>query len=146
MLSITGRVLLEGTQDVHLPENASVFLTDVSLEALAFDPAQNIFRARLVQNGRIVNETKYFFAPFEEMTAHDAEVDVQTRQISGNQYEVTLTANRFVWMAHLCEPDGTIYSNNDMDLWPGEPCRIIATTDDPHYTPLLVWMGKENDT
>jgi beta-mannosidase len=145
MLSITGRVLLEGTQDVHLPENASVFLADVSLEGLAFDPAQNIFRARLVQNGRIVNETKYFFAPFAEMTAPDAEVDVQTRQISGDQYEVILTANRFVWMAHLREPDGTTYSDNDMDLWPGEPCRIVATTDDPHYTPLLVWMGKEND-
>ena len=72
LLTWDGSVLNSGEQPVHLPENASVFLADVSLEGLAFDPVQNICRARLVQNGRIVNEAKYFFAPFAEMTAPDA--------------------------------------------------------------------------
>ena len=143
LMTVEGKTLRAGEKTVRLPQNASTPLMEVPLEGLAFEPAQTVFRARLRQGEAIVNETKYFFAPFAEMTAPDAAVDVRTRQIGENRYEVTLTADCFVWMAHLCEPDGTSYSENDMELWPGEERRVIAVSDDPHYAPVLTWMGKE---
>ena len=143
MLTLDGRVLLSGGRQVRLAQNASALLETVSLEGFAFDPAAAVFRARLFVDGDIVNETKYFFAPFAEMVARDARVDMQTRRLDEHQLEVTLTADRFVWMAHLCEPDGTSCSENDMDLWPGESRRIILKTDHPHFAPALTWMGKE---
>lgn len=143
MMELNGNVLLSGKQQVHLPQNASLLLTEISLEGMAFDPSGTVFRARLWQEEHSVNETKYFFAPFAEMLAEHAKVDVQTKQLGDTCYEVTLTADRFIWMAHFSEPDGTAYRVNDMDLWPGEPCRVTVTTNHPHFVPVLHWMGKE---
>ena len=143
LMTLEGCVLRAGSQDVQLTANASAFLAEISLQGVAFDPARTVFRARLRKDGAIVNETKYFFAAFAEMTAPDADVAVQTRRLDENRCEITLIANRFIWMAHLCEPDGTVFSENDMDLWPGEAKTVIAVTDNPHFAPVLTWMGKE---
>ncbi|MBQ4638996.1 MAG: hypothetical protein IJB69_00565 [Clostridia bacterium] len=143
MMTLDGRVLTEGSQDVCLPQNGSARLTDVDLSVLTFDPADAVFRARLIKNGKIVNETKYFFTPFADMIPGDMPVQCLSRPLEEGKYEVTLTAPRFVWMAHLAEPDGTTYSENDFELWPGESKTIIASTCDPHFTPALHWMGKE---
>lgn len=143
VLTLEGKTLLSGTEQVKLAANASHPLGETALEGVAFDPAKTVFRARLVQDGCIVNETKYFFAPFAEMVATNASADVTSRQIGENRYEVTLKADRFIWMAHLCEPDGTVYSENDFDLWPGEERRLTVTTDEPGFAPVLTWMKKQ---
>ncbi len=142
--TLTGEMLLAGDQHVYLPENQSVHLTDVPLDALAFDPAKVIFRARLVVDGRMMNETKYFFAPFAEMPAQEACVRCTAKPGDDGHYEVTLTADRFVWMVHLEEPDGTTYADNDFDLWPGEPKTVLAAAKGGHFTPVFHWMGKED--
>ena len=145
LLTRDGRVLKSGSQAAELPANASIPLAEINLEGVGFDPAQTIFRARLIQDGNIVNETKFFFAPFAEMTAPDAAVAVQARPIGEGKYEVGMTANRFVWMAHLCEPGGTAYSQNDFDLWPGETRTVTVATTAADFAPALTWMGKAEE-
>ncbi len=143
LMTLKGQVLLSGEQDVLLPANASAHVADVVLDGYKFDPADAILRARILVKGEIVNETKYFFAPFAQMPAQDAAVDTTCRRLPDGRFEVTLTADRFVWMAHLAEPDGTHYDENDFDLWPGDPKSIIVRTTDAQFTPFLHWMGKE---
>lgn len=143
LMTLQGDTLLEGEEPVQLPENQSVHLADVALTAAPFDPANTVFRARLHADGQPVHETKYIFAPFAQMIPADAHVDCSVKQTAEGQYAVTLTADRFVWLLHIAEPDGTICSDNDFDLWPGDPRTITVTTDDRNYVPLLHWMGKE---
>ena len=142
LMTLQGQVLLEGQQEVQLPENQSVHLADVSLEGVAFEPDHCILRARLTANGQLVNETKYFFAPFAQMVPQDAQVQCSVHPAGEDQYAVTLRADRFVWMLHLAEPDVT-YPDNDFDLWPGEEKTLLVHTQNPNFTPVLHWMGKE---
>lgn len=144
MLTRTGRVLLEDGMNVQIPANRSVHLTDVSLADVPFRPEDAVFRARLTVEGETVNESKYFFAPFEEMIPGEGTVSVDCGPAGENRWEVTLTADQFCWMAHLAEPDGTVYSENDFDLWPGEPRTITVTTDDPAFVPVLHLLKKED--
>lgn len=143
LMTLQGRVLLEGAQDVNLPRNQSVRLTDVDLSGISLAPENTVFRARLTDGEAVLQETKYFFAPFAEMVPRDVDVRCQCRPLAQGQYQVTLTANRFVWMLHLAEPDGTVYSDNDFDLWPGEAKTVTVTAGAPDFAPVLHWMGKE---
>lgn len=143
LMTRQGDVLLEGRQAVHLPGNQSVHLAAVDLSGVRLEPENTVFRARLLAGGQTVNETKYFFAPFAEMVSHAASVQCSVCPVTEEQYAVTLTADRFVWMLHLAEPEGVACSDNDFDLWPGEAKTVIVTTRKPNYTPVLHWMGKE---
>ena len=143
LMTLQGDVLLKGQQAVQLPANQSVHLADVDLSGVDFDPVNAVFRARLTAEGQPVNETKYFFAPFAEMVTCDADVQYTCRPLEPGRYEVTLSAGRFVWMLHLAEPDGAVYSENDFVLWPGEEKTITVTTNEPNFNPVLHWMGKE---
>lgn len=142
LLTVDGDTLAAGERDVRLPANQSAHLADVALAELTFEPERTVLRVRLTQQGQLVNECRYFLAPFAEMTAKDAQVDVRLRRLSDGAYAVTLTADRFVWMLHLAEPDGTTYSDNDFDLWPGEQRTVTVTTANAAFEPVLHWMGK----
>ena len=144
LLTTDGTVLLSAQKDVLLPANASIQLAEADLSGVAFDPVQTVMRVRLFQDGRIVNECRYFFAPFAEMAAKDAHVDCHCRRTGESTFEVTLTADRFVWLLHLAEPDGVTCSANDFDLWPGEEKALIVTTDNAQYQPVLHWIGMED--
>lgn len=144
LMTLDGKVLLSGTQEVLLSANCSEHLADVDLSDVSFDPANAVFRARLSVAGQTVNETKYFFAPFSEMPARNADVHCAYRAVEAGLYELTLTSDRFVWMLHLAEPDGSQYAQNDFDLWPHEPRTVLVRSSDPNFAPELHWMGKEN--
>ncbi len=143
LMTVDGQVLRQGEQAVTLPANGTSHLLDASLEDISFDPARTVFRARLYAGEALANETRYFFAPFAEMAQQNAHVDISCRLISENTFEVSLTADRFVWMAHLAEPDGATPDANDFDLWPGETRRVLVTAN-ADYAPVLHWMGKED--
>lgn len=143
LMTLDGQVLKSDEQMVQLPRNGSAHLADVPLDDCCFDPANAIFRARLLVDGKVVNEAKYFFAPFDQMSAKDAHISMTCRNLADGQYEVSLTADHFVWMAHLAEPDGTCYADNDFDLWPGEAKTVTVSTNAERFSPVLHWMGKE---
>ncbi|MBO5500677.1 MAG: hypothetical protein J6A48_01500, partial [Clostridia bacterium] len=143
VITTDGRTLRQGQLTAMLPANQSVYLGDADLEGLSFEPEKTVFRARLVKDGQIINEAKYFFAPFDAMIPTDAHVDCQCVPVDENTYQVTLTADRFIWMLHLAEPDGVTYAENDFELWPGEPKTLIVTAKQKDFVPVLHWMGKE---
>jgi beta-mannosidase len=144
LMTVDGQVLRQGEKAVMLPANGSVRLLDASLEGICFDPARTVFRARLYAGGTLANETRYFFAPFDEMAKQQAEVQISCRSVAENTCEVSLTADRFLWMAHLAEPGDVRCGENDFELWPGETRRVIVTGTAADYRPELHWMGKEN--
>lgn len=144
LMTLEGKALAAGQQSVCLTENQSAHLTDVDLSAVVFDPSNAIFRARLTANGAIINETKYFFAPFAEMVARDAHVNCTCRPLEGDRYELSLSTDRFVWMLHIAEPNGITCSDNDFDLYPGETKTITVTASQKDFVPVLHWMGKED--
>ena len=144
VLTTKGRVLLSGRQDVTLPANASIRLAEVDVAGVIEDPAETVLRVRLLQGGRIINESRYFFAPFAQMVARDAAVTASCRPVTEGAWEVTLTADRFVWMLHLAEPEGVEYEENDFELWPGEAKTIIVHAADAAFRPVLRWMGQED--
>ncbi|MBQ4075451.1 MAG: hypothetical protein IJD39_09660 [Clostridia bacterium] len=146
MMTLEGKIVLDGSKEVNLPKNQSVHLIDVPLRDTSFSPEHTVFRARLMKDGKIINETHYFFAPFDQMIPHDVSVQYAVSQLDDQHYQVSLTSDRFLWMLHLAEPDGTSYSDNDFDLWPNETKTVIVTSDDPHYSPILHWMGKEESS
>lgn len=141
VMTLTGETLLTGAQEVCIPANQSVCLAQVALDAGSFDPAKTVFRARLIAGGEIVNETKYFFAPFVEMIAHGASVRCDARPLPDGWMAAALTADRFVWMLHIAEPNGVTASDNDFDLWPGETKTVRINASE---VPALHWMGKED--
>ncbi len=143
LLRRNGDVLLEGTRAVRLEANASAELAQVALAGISFDPSDAVLRVRLTDNDALLNETKYFFAPFSEMPARDAHIQCTCLPLDDTHYTLTLTADRFVWMLHLAEPDGTAYSDNDFDLWPNEPKTLTVQTSTPTFSPTLRWMGME---
>ena len=49
--------------------------------------------------------------------------------------ELVFTAERFVWMLHLAEKAGAVYSDNDFDLWPGEERRVKVTNCPEAFAP-----------
>ncbi len=142
LLTVDGQQLAAGESAVVLPTNQSVRLMEIQLTGLTFRPECTVLRVRLHQQGQPVNECRYFFAPFAEMPARNAHVDAHVRRLSDNRYEVRMTADRFVWMLHLADPDGTCYAENDFDLWPGETRFVTVTTRDAAFRPELDWMGK----
>lgn len=144
LMTLEGTVLAEERQAVHLAENQSARLADVDLSAVAFDPGNAVFRARLTADGTIINETKYFFAPFADMVARDARVSCTCRPLGNDRCELSLSADRFVWMLHLAEPEGVACQDNDFDLWPGETKTVTVTRNQQDFAPVLHWMGKED--
>lgn len=143
LMTLRGSVLMEGRKTVLLPENQSVRLEGIGLQSVRLEPAETILRARLLLEDRIVNETKYFFAPFAEMIAEDAHVRYIHRVLAEDRHEVTLTTDRFVWMLHLAEPEGISFSENDFDLWPGEEKTVTVVTNEKDFIPVLHWMGEK---
>ena len=143
VITTDGRILRQGQQAAVLPANQSVYLGDADLEGLTFEPEKTVFRARLLAEGEIINETKYFFAPFDQMIPSGAQVQCECTPIGEDRWQVTLTTDRFIWMLHVAEPDGTTCSENDFELWPGERKTLTITTKQKDFTPVLHWMGKE---
>lgn len=137
-----GDILREDHRTVHLEANASAKLCDIALADVAFDPTDTILRARLSDGDTLLNETKYFFAPFAEMPARDAHVHCSCHPLDDSHYSITLTADRFIWLLHLPEPADTTYSDNDFDLWPNEPKTITVYSSIKEFSPTMHWMGK----
>ncbi len=143
LMTLDGKVLLEGQSGVHLGENQSIRLTEVDLTGTVFDPADAVLRARLTEDGQCISETKYFFAPFARTLTPDARIHTQVQALGPGRYALCLMADRFVWMLHLAQPEGTEFTDNDFDLWPGEEKTVIVTTSGEEYIPVLHRMGTE---
>ena len=144
IMTVRGDVLRGAALDVRIGANRSEKIADVSVENLKIVPEQTLLRARLLCGGTVVNETKYFFAPFREMAADHAEVKVECAALDEAHYELSLTADCFVWLLHIDEPDGVACDENDFSLWPGETRKVVVAAG-PEYAPSVNWLKQEDN-
>lgn len=138
-----GEVLLAGEKPWTLPANASECMEAVDVKGRIADPARTILYASLSQEGQIISENRYFFAPFREMLCESAAPQCQVEALGEGLYRLTLTCDSFLWMLHIETPDGVEVSDNDFDLLPGQARQVIVRSDFPHYTPRLHWLGEQ---
>ena len=135
VMTVDGQILKAEKTNALLPANQSVCVLQADVAGLGFDPKKTVLRARLWQEGTLLAESKYFFAPFRKMLNQTPKIRCDYQQAAENQWKVTLTADKFVWLLHLAEPNGTVYSKNDFDLWPGEKRTVTVTTDQAAFAP-----------
>ena len=96
---------------------------------------KTVLLARMLKNGTVISESRYFFAPFRKMLNQAPEILCESEYIGNRQWQVTLRCSSFVWLLHLAEPDGTACSDNDFDLWPGEARTVTVTSDQTSFKP-----------
>ena len=135
IVTVEGEVLQAEKKEALLPANASVCILSADVSKLYFDPEKTVLQARLHKDGAVIAESRYFFVPFRKMVNCAPDITCRSEPMGSNQWKVTLHSPSFVWLVHLAEPDGTVYSDNDFDLWPGETRMVTVTTDQKAFKP-----------
>ena len=141
LLTLAGKLLHSGEKACSIPANASIILDTVDVTGLITNPAETILYAVLEQNGTVISENRYFFAPFRNMLCRDAAPVYTTEDLGDGQYRLTLTSTRFIWMLHIETPDSVTVSDNDFDLLPGQARQVIVRAG-AGYMPRLHWLGE----
>ncbi|MBE5952382.1 MAG: hypothetical protein E7260_12515 [Lachnospiraceae bacterium] len=123
-----GQILLAGKATSTLPANSVVKAAEVDIKEIkdTFVPEETYLYARVIKEGEVLSENRYFFAPYGKLDLQEAKIEVNRRTRSEKETELIIKADTFVWMLHLTTPDGVLYSDNDFDLLPGEEKRITV--------------------
>lgn len=116
----SGRIVKE------LRANSAEKFTEVDLSDIknGFVPEKTILYARVMDKDVILNENRYFFAPYKELKLKSAMVKCIIKKCSENKAEITLKTDTFVWMLHLADIEGFEISDNDFDLYADSPKTI----------------------
>lgn len=130
ILTFGGKVLKEEKQELLLEANSVkkgifVEIADVIKET-AFVPEETLLYAAAWAEGEILNENRYFFAPYGKLRLCNADIQYKTEVVSDGVIHLTLWADTFVWMLHLAEAAGVEYEENDFDLLPHIPKTIVV--------------------
>lgn len=114
---------------------------DVSEFAADFDPEKTLLYVQVLENGEIINENHYFFAPYGKLKLPEAEIAANLVPCTENTAQLTLTADSFVWMLHLKDLEGVSYDDNDFILLPGEKKTVTLTGNGLDRMPQLVSLN-----
>lgn len=142
LMTMQGEVLAADEAEAVLSPNACQCVLKVPVGDVQFDPHETLLHATLLEDGRVVAENRYFFAPFGQLHLPKTQVSCQAETLADGTYRVSLRAEGFVWLVHL-EEEGVCYSDNDFELWPGEMRTVIASTEKEKFTPVLHWIGEK---
>lgn len=126
--TFAGAILMEGKVDSLLPVNSVTKVAEVDITEIKdnFVPEETYLYAKVMANGEIISENRYFFAPYGKLKLSKANVDVRVETLSETKAEITVKADTFVWMLHFATPDGVEFSDNDFDVLPGEEKKICV--------------------
>lgn len=143
ILTFDGAVLKQGTKSGTISANSVEKFLDVDISDIkdTFVPEKTILCAKVTDGNQILNENRYFFAPYKKLNLKPASVKWEVRALSGDKAELTLLSDTFVWMLHLADAEGVEFSDNDFDLLPGEKRTVIlsgpgVSTFTPEYHSL----------
>lgn len=127
VLTFAGRELISGTCRKNLSVNSAEKIMDVDISDIkdVFVPEETILYARIKENGVIINENRYFFAPYKKLKLKPVTVKGNIKLLSNQRAELELTADNFVWMLHLADMEGFEVLDNDFDLLPNSTKTII---------------------
>jgi beta-mannosidase len=138
VMTFAGKVLFARTVGLTAPANRTV--NALSLEFgdwfKSAGPDRLVVAARLSSGKDLVHENRYFLVPMRDLRLKSATVAWTKRRTAAGEVELRLTADTFVWMAHLASPDGVEPLDNDFDLLPGETKTVrVRTRDAKLYVP-----------
>lgn len=140
VITLDGQILKSGDLEYTVNANSSDIACEVDISDIHFVPEDTILYVSLWESGEKIGENRYFFAPFSEMPCRDSEVTYHMTEISEDTYALELCADKFVWMLHLETMDDVVYSDNDFDLLPGVPRKIMVCTKDRNFVPRMHWI------
>ena len=140
LMTFGGTVLKQGSVEHRIPVNSVETVTEVVLSDVKekFVPEETILLAQVMEEGKVLNENRYFLAPYGKLELKEADIQCGVKKISDTLYEIHISADTFVWMLHLATPDGVEPSDNDFDLIPGVEKRItVQVKEADTYVPEL---------
>lgn len=139
MVTFGGKVLMRKNCTHTIPANRAQKIGEVDISGVkdTFVPEETVLYARVWEDGQVVNENHYFFAPFGKLRLQPATVEWKLHREDGKT-RLALTADTFVWMLHLEDAEGVEYTDNDCVLLPGVPKVIELQGDVPaEYCPVM---------
>ncbi len=129
-----------------VPANSVSNAISVELSDLQdnWEPESTLLHAQISAEGRLLNENRYFFAPYKNLKLEPANIKCSIHKISEACFEMKLLADAFVWMLHLAGTDNVKYSDNDFDLIPNMERSIMVECDDINtYNPEMYSLNGE---
>lgn len=139
IMTFGGEVLRESTSLLTAPANGVLEAEAVDISAIApgLIPEKTILQAELLSGCEVIHENRYFFAPYGALALENANIQWKLKQQTENTARLTLTSDTFVWMLHMADSEGIVYSDNDFDLLPGESRTVLLTGNVTGFTPAL---------
>lgn len=140
VLTFDGRELKSGTYRKVLPVNSveNICKVDISDIQKVFVPEETILYACIKENDHILNENRYFFAPYKELKLKSARIQYHVKMLSDTKAELTFCSDTFVWMLHVADMEGVEVSDNDFDLLAGmEKTVVIEGENVKDYAPQI---------
>lgn len=140
LLTFGGKCLGSGCIDTKLSANCVQSLGKVEIpEGLI--PEQTVLYVRVLENGQMISENHYFFAPYGKLNLQKPNITCELTKLSDDRAELTLTADTFVWLLHMKDQEGVEYSDNDFVLLPGVPRKAILTGESAAQLPQFVHLN-----
>ena len=132
VMTFDGKVIKSGKAEQNLPANSVIKSCDVELSDIKdiLVPEETILYACVKEGEQVINENRYFFAPYGKLDLKPVTVSCRTKKLSDTAYELSLSAESFVWMLHLATPDGVEVTDNDFDLLPGREVKVVVTAEE----------------
>ena len=143
IISLNGEKILENSIISSVSANSVLPVVKIELKNIfcKYKPEMVVAIAKLFENGRLINENRYFFVPFSKVRLKPANLFCK-KKIDGNIVQLKLESDTFVWMCHIATPDGVEPYDNDFDLIPGETKTIlIKTKNAKEYIPQISSMN-----
>lgn len=125
IMTMNGEVLKQVSSKKTVHNNLSECIGSVSLCNIEFDPDKTVLYAE-IQSDNTISSNRYFFAPYDKIQLEDACVEYSIKALDSDTAEITLQADKFVWMLHMEAFDGNEYSDNDFDLLPGRKKTVLC--------------------
>ncbi len=128
LMDFEGSIFKAGEKEICLAANAVETIMEVDIaDVPELVPENTILYAQIYEDGKLINENRYFLAPYKELELQKAKVDCKIEKTAEDLYEMTLSADTFVWMIHIEEPELAVLSDNDFDLIPGQKKHIVVS-------------------
>lgn len=125
VVTFSGDVRKAGRMECVIPPNSAQTLGEVDISDIASElvPEETVLYAWIKENGIVVNENHYFFAPYGKLGLRSAKVSCTAEKTGEDTTRLTLVSDTFVWMLHMDDPQGCC-SDNDFILLPGVPKAV----------------------
>ncbi len=140
ILTFDGQELMGGSSTCVLKANSVEKIAEVDISDIkdSFIPQETILLAQVKEGGQIMNENRYFFAPYKDLNLKSANINCKMEMLSDTKAKLVLTADTFVWMLHLAAFEQVTFSDNDFDLIPGcEKTVFVEGENLKDYVPVF---------